>query len=184
MRKIHRRPKFNRERFKTLVHYICYHVKDPTRLGKTKLHKILYYVDNWAYLKLGRPVTGETYVKRQYGPVAAHLDEVLRELEQEGKVIVYEAEIPYGGQPYQQFQFIAKNQPDISGFKPEEIDLVRDFIDLVCYEHTARSISELSHNLVWKSAKMGEELPYYTAYGMLVGEITPEDIAWAKAQFS
>jgi hypothetical protein len=53
---------FNPNKFKALVHYICYRA-DKDDLGATKLNKTLWYVDLWVYLINGSPMTGETYIK-------------------------------------------------------------------------------------------------------------------------
>lgn len=41
---------YNAEKFKALVHYICWKVEDPRQLGATKLNKILWFSDVLTYL--------------------------------------------------------------------------------------------------------------------------------------
>src|SRR4051794_39698051 len=78
----------NFEKFKALVHYICWRCEDPTKLGAVKLNKVLWRADFRAYLELGDPVTGATYIKRQYGPVPSDILPTLRQLEAEGKLSI------------------------------------------------------------------------------------------------
>ena len=174
----------DRDKLRALVHYVCYRAPSPERLGKTKLNKILYYSDIEAYVALGGPITGETYVKHQYGPVSQHIDEVLEELEKERLIAIAEASgyHVYSGQPYMQWQYVSLRRPDISRFKAEEVAIVEENIDAICLNHTARSISKASHGLAWQSARIGEELPYYTVFSHFVREITPEDLQWASQQ--
>ena len=74
---------FNREKFKLLVHYICWRCSDdPSRLGAVKLNKTLWVADFTAYYEFGQAITGAGYVKRQHGPVPRVILPVLRELEQ------------------------------------------------------------------------------------------------------
>lgn len=54
-------------------------------------------------------------------------------------------------------------------------------INTICRQHTARSISELSHDVVWKSAEIGETLPYYRAFVHALGEVSPDDMEWAQS---
>ena len=63
---------FKKRKFKTLVQFIVSRcADDPSRLGYTKLNKILWYSETNHYLKTGAPLTGANYVKRQHGPVPA-----------------------------------------------------------------------------------------------------------------
>lgn len=41
---------YNAEKFKALVHYICWKVEDPRQLGATKLNNILWFSDVLTYL--------------------------------------------------------------------------------------------------------------------------------------
>src|SRR5260370_28750131 len=82
----------NYKKFKSLVHYICWTCADPTKLGAVKLNKVLWRADFRAYLELGQPVTGATYVKRQFGPVPSDILPTLRELEAEGNLSIRDVE--------------------------------------------------------------------------------------------
>lgn len=171
----------NWAKLKALVHYVCHRVPNPKRWGATKLNKALFYSDMRAYLHLGEPITGERYVKQQFGPVPAHIQEVLAELQQERALAIAEATGFYVGQRYPQRLFYPLTQPDISAFSGDEISIVDEVVDVIYHRYTARSISAVSHDVVWESAEIGEEIPYYTVYAHLLGEITAEDVAWARA---
>ncbi|MEM1041792.1 MAG: Panacea domain-containing protein [Bacteroidota bacterium] len=170
----------DREKLKALVHYVCHRAPED-RLGKTKLNKILYYSDIEAYVALGAPITGEVYVKHQYGPVSAHIDEVLEELKAEQALAIAEASgfHVYSGQRYRQYRYVSLRRPSVQSFTADEIAIVEETLDDICQNYTAREISEASHGLVWQSARIGEELPYYTAFSHFVGEINPDDVRWA-----
>src|SRR5438105_15829038 len=79
----------NRDKLKALVHYIIAKCDNPKILGSIKLNKVLWVSDLWAYVTWGHPITGEHYVKQQFGPVASTLG-ILRELQAEGKIVVRE----------------------------------------------------------------------------------------------
>jgi hypothetical protein len=168
----------DQEKFDALVHYICARCEDPTSLGATKLNKIMWYSDASAYLYLGRSITGATYIKRQFGPVPRDIKEARMRLIAAGAIV--EREAPYYG--YAQTRFIALRRPDLSSFSADEISLVDQMIEAICKNHTASSISAHSHDLIWKSAEIGEEIPLLAMLGSYPGEITEDHIAWGKAE--
>jgi uncharacterized phage-associated protein len=172
---------FDRPKLKALVHYICHRAPNPRDLGTTKLNKILYYADTGAYLLLGHPITGERYIKQQYGPVSQHLLSIIEELEQERLIAVGDATgySIYKGE-YTPRRYFSRTRPDISAFTADEISIVDEVLEDICLNYTARSISDLSHDLVWQTAEIGEEIPYYTALLRYLGEVTSEDLAWAR----
>lgn len=165
-------------KFKALVQYICFKCEDPSKLGATKLNKVLWLADVAAYLHFGKPITGETYIKRQFGPVPPNILRAVHDLEREGVLATRIAEM--GG--YQQRQFFALKEPDISMFSPREISLVDDVIRYVCENHTATSISRASHDDIWQMAEIGEELPYQAFFVSHLGEIDEADVAWALSR--
>ena len=75
------------EKFKALVLYVIAKCGDPARLGATRLNKILWFSDSFAYRINGVSITGEAYVKRQWGPVPKHILATIRELEADSLVI-------------------------------------------------------------------------------------------------
>ena len=166
---------FDRGKFKALVHYICWRCQDPTKLGAVKLYKVLWRSDFGAYLEFGEPITGASYVKGNFGPVPAGAQPVLEELQREGTLSI--REVDYYGRDKK--EFFALKRPDLSGFTADEISLVDKEIDYVTEQHTARSISEESHDEIWEMARIGEEIPYFTVFSK-PAEITESDIEWAK----
>jgi antitoxin SocA-like protein len=168
---------FYRERFKSLVHYVCWRCKDNTaKLGSTKLNKTLWLSDFTRYYFTGTPITGARYVKQRFGPVPKAIMPVLRELEEEGAV--FTKEIDYRGKP--KTEFIVKKDPVVS-FSQDEIDLIERCITFVCEENTAQSISDLSHDRVWHAAEDGEDIPYFTVFAV-AGDITDSDREWARLE--
>ncbi len=166
----------DRNKLKALVHYICFQYHDPSVLGATKLNKILWYSDVIAYATTGASITGETYTKQQFGPVPRHILGIIDELKAEAALAVREVE--YFGKVKK--EYVALRKPDISMFTPDEISLIDSVIDVVCHKHTAASISLASHDAIWKLAEIGEEIPLYAALASELGEVTDEDVKWAK----
>ena len=58
---MHEQFQFDRERFKDVVHFAVHYAGNrvgPEALGRTKLHRILYFADTLHYLDTGAPLTG------------------------------------------------------------------------------------------------------------------------------
>ena len=79
--------RLNWEKYKALVHYVCEKAgSDPSVLGVIKLNKVLWYSDAIYYMMTGSPITGETYVKGQHGPVPKNIIRAIDELVSEKKI--------------------------------------------------------------------------------------------------
>ena len=168
----------DRSKLTALVHYICAACEDPSVLGGTKLNKVLWYADMNAFIERGHSITGETYVKQQFGPVAQHLLPAVKTLEDQDAIAVRQA--PHYA--YTKWEYVSLKQPDISMFKPEEISLVDDMIQIICHKNTAKSISRQTHDVIWELAEIGEEIPYYAVFASELGEFTKDDMEWAKRE--
>lgn len=167
--------KLDRNKFKALVHYICEKAEDPSCLGAVKLNKVLWYSDS-IYFKLhGTSVTGETYVKRQHGPVPRHILPAINDLVAEGKIA--RGRVDHFG--HVKTEFIAIAPASVSLFSADEIQLIDSAFEHVCLNNTARSISEETHGVIWQIAEMGEEIPLSTVLASEEGEVDEDDIAWA-----
>ncbi|HEY5382513.1 MAG TPA: Panacea domain-containing protein [Acidobacteriaceae bacterium] len=166
----------DREKFKALIHYVCSQSPSLRSLGKVKLNKILWFAERDCYLR-GEPISQVPFIKLQHGPVPRSMDSYLRELQSEGNLVVRETE--WKGKP--KFEFISVKEPSLAGFSVGQISLINKAIQGICRQHTADSISRLSHDEVWDVAEMGEEMPLYAAFGR-PGELTEEDVNWASQQ--
>ena len=164
----------NWNKLKALVHYVCQKAEDPSVLGSIKLNKVLWYSDVIHYMATGRPITGETYVKRQHGPVPKHVLRVLEELVREHKVA--RGRVDHFG--YLKTEYIAITKVDANIFSGQEVEIIEDAFKHI--ENTARSISEETHGVIWQLAEMGEEIPYHSVFASVVGEVDEDDIAWAQ----
>lgn len=168
---------FDRPKFKALIHYVISRCP-PESLGRTKLNKAGFYADMLSYLQFGRPMTGETYRKQDHGPVADHLQSSLRELIGEGKM--QESLVHHYG--FAKYDYRSTVEPDLSRISAEEKALIDEVADFVCLQNTAKSISEFSHTEAWRSARSGEELPYFAASELLDTEVDEGDVAWAHGE--
>lgn len=166
----------NRAKLKALVHYVIAK-SDPSRLGAIRLNKILWYVDTLSYRADGASVTGETYVKRQHGPVPQNVLSILGELEHEDAIVVRKRQ--RFGLPMT--DFIAVKDPDTSSLSVTDMELAEDLRAHICEDHTANSISQLSHDQIWEAANIGEVIPLQASLASSPGEVTDELLEWAES---
>ncbi|HEY4487315.1 MAG TPA: Panacea domain-containing protein [Candidatus Paceibacterota bacterium] len=75
----------NTEQYKNAILYFVKYCNNDL-LGKTKLYKLLYYLDFISYRDTGKSVTGDIYIKQEYGPIPSRVDEVLAELKNSGSI--------------------------------------------------------------------------------------------------
>lgn len=169
---------FHSDKFNALVHYICGTCTDLSKLNATKLNKILWLSDMLAYSNHGSPITGETYKKDKYGPVPVHINAALEQLKREKKMQV--RDVPYSADRKRR-EFVAEGRANTSLFSKEEIELV-DFVrNYICEDHTADSISALTHDDLWKMAQMGERIPYEAILAFDFIPASKNDIEWARS---
>jgi len=108
-------------------------------LVKTKLQKLLFYADFLSTKRYGRPISGLVYVHHHYGPVPVHHDLIQWALLTNGDIDVK----PFDG-PYEGEVIIPTQEPDLSLFSEEELEVIHDVAGFF-HEYTAAKISEFSH---------------------------------------
>jgi len=163
------------EKFKALVHFIIHECREhPGKLGAIRLNKALWYTDVVGYEINGVSVTGETYVKRRKGPVPSHILAILREMMDEGKILIQEPKHQYNPR-----NFISLESPDHGILSDDEKEMARSILGSVC-GYTANEISELTDDAIWDAAVEGEDIPIRATLAARAGEITDEILQWAN----
>lgn len=167
--------RFDRAKLKAATHYICSKLRSH-ELGNVKLHKILYFADMLAFADSGTPLTGVDYIKQKFGPTARHLTAVLQELATEQKIKI-DKRLFYG---FEKLDYTCLVEPDRSALGNAAIELLDTVIDFA-RDRSASEISELSHDVAWQAADMGERIPYAAVFGWQPDEITDDDRSAAAA---
>lgn len=174
---------FNRGKFKELVLYFAMRsaeLKD-NGIGMVKLNKLLYRADFEAYRTLGHSITGETYERQEFGPVARDLPIVLDELGASGR-LRWE-HIPAGKHTRNVPRTLDHDEavPDQSQFSKDEMAVMeRALRELATYG--GKSVSEWSHeqSAGWNLAgENGNEISYGSAF-ISTDPIPQEDLERAS----
>lgn len=169
---------FDRQKFLAVVHWICHHFRErPEQLGRTKLHKILYFADMLCFIESGTALTGVEYVKQPFGPTARYLGWALRELSDADQIEIKTSD--YFG--LRKYDFLSKAEPRSNILSEHEKALLGEVCDFVS-GHTAKEIAELSHAEPWIHVAYGEPIPYGAAYRLIADRRTPspDDISWGR----
>lgn len=171
---------FDRGKFKALVHYVIWRAGDRHGFGAIKLNKVLWFSDARAYMLRGKPITGATYIREKWGPVPRPMMPVREELVHEHAIRVWGDRL----YDYSTTRFHALRAPEgiKSTFDDEDIKTVEFWIDTIDKEHTAKSISDESHDYAWEIAELGEELPYHAIFATRMRQPDDEELKWAQSR--
>jgi hypothetical protein len=157
------------------IHFVCRKMaSQPGNLGAVKLHKALWFADVHAYRLTGQTITGGTFIRHQYGPFLQELDGAVAALERAGRLTVRTVDF----HEVEKREFIGRGEPDVSLLNERECRWLEQFAEEVCENHTAASISERTHDRLWESATMFEEIPIAAAAVQFVKPV-PAVAAWA-----
>jgi uncharacterized phage-associated protein len=146
-------------------------------LGRTKLMKLLYYVDFDHYEMHGKSVTGATYRKLPHGPVPQQAKKLIQDMV--SKKLVQEVKVKRA--EYAQHRLITKAKFDPSLFSGEEIQTL-ERVAREWEECTGTQIEAASHaEAPWAGTKPGKVIDYDLAHYRHPTGQEPLDQALAKS---
>ncbi len=130
-------------------------------LGKVKLMKLLYFADFDHFVKHGKSITGDTYVKLDYGPVPKHGSEMLDILAVRELIDIGEAQLfDYVRNVYS----LRKPLMEINHLTADEVATLTAVVNKWKY-HTRQEIVSASHgDPPWQLTGYGEEIDYKAAF--------------------
>jgi Protein of unknown function (DUF4065) len=170
---------FDKDKFKALVLHVIWRTSHIEGFGATKLNKALWFSEARVFEAYGKTITGETFVRDQHGPRSKHLRQVCWELEDEGAIEPFVENV----HNRQASRYRAHQPADTSMFTAEELAMIDWWVSHIGKEHTATSISNLSHDYGWEVAAMGEGLPLHAYLARRIHKPeTDEEIEWAAKE--
>lgn len=129
-------------------------------LGRVKLNKLLYFADFDHFEKYGSPITGDTYINNDLGPVPMHVQDLLNTMEREKKVAVTEEQVI----DYVRYSLQPLVEPKVEVFAATEMDMLCS-VASKWGPHTSRELVIASHGEApWIATRKGETIPYPLAY--------------------
>lgn len=118
---------FNKKKFKMVLHYIIYKCGFKNTVGRTVLHKLLYFSDFNYFEQYNESITNEEYRKMERGPVPVHFESAIEELKDEGKIRLGRRRLPCGKIMNRYF---STNEPSVNLKKKERAVINKVIKDL------------------------------------------------------
>src|SRR3989338_509566 len=152
--------KINEKKYKNAILFFAKKVQNGT-LGKLKLMKLLYYLDFDFFEKYGRSVTGDEYLRFEYGPVPHMGEKILKQMS--GKEIrITKRKIADGIND--QIHIEAVKDFDVNVFTKEEL-LMLEEISVKLEKFTGTEMKNASHGEApWIATKPDGIIDYNLAY--------------------
>jgi len=153
--------KQEKDKYKNAILYFAEYLT-PYQLGKTKLAKLLYYLDFISYRDRKEKVTGALYYKQEYGPLAQDLTEMIADLVVEEKLEVSREVVEGTGK--QKDKFHALTKPNERVFDMYEQELLRKLANTYAEVPTDTIVAKSHLEAPWVEAKNGAALNYELAF--------------------
>ncbi len=132
-------------------------------LGKVKLMKLLYFADFDHYFAHGASITGETYVKLDFGPVPRHADEILRKMGHELEELRVERVGSAAGFQYR-YNLQDRSIRQAQYLTSQERDTLVAVVNRWRDSETSEIVSASHADPPWRMVRRGEEIPYHLVY--------------------
>ena len=151
--------KYSEEKLQQVILYFLEHINN-VHLGRTKLMKLLYFVDFDHFEKHGQSVTGAVYRKLPHGPYPKDAEKLIKRMKEAG--LVREVKTDHRG--YAQHRLITLNAKfDVSQFSGAELQTLEkvatDWMDATAAQIEAATHSEAP----WASTEDGKAIDYELA---------------------
>lgn len=148
----------NREKLRQAILFFLYHANNH-HLGRTKLMKLLYFLD-FDHIRLyGQPVTGAEYTKWQYGPVAIDALHRLEKMDGAGDIRTTQ----YQGRRGTGYRYAPVAELDLSVFTDTELELLQSLAEK-WRDLPMDDVVDASHaEYPWNSVEMNQRIPLRSA---------------------
>ena len=149
--------KENLKKFEQVLLYILNKAGGKPNVGETVIYKLLYFIDFDYYEKFEESLMGVTYLKRKHGPVPAGFQDIVAEMEKEGKL--KKRSSSYFSKP--QIKYDALVEPDLNLLTARESAFIDEVLARLSNKN-AKELSDMSHeDTPWKTQpEFGKPLNY------------------------
>lgn len=154
----------DRAKFESVFLYLISKYRNNPDVGRTSLHKLLYYIDFDHYEQHGRALMGLEYIHKQQGPFARQFEEWTADMAASGTIKIVDT-----GKEYEPIRYLPQGEPAVS-LSQHEFDHVNRVLERLSPPHVAnplrvRRLSRLAHDEVpWLDTHIDETIPYHAVY--------------------
>jgi len=153
---------------------------DTKFLGKVKLMKLFYFLDFMHLKTYGTPVTYDTYINMDHGPIPTTIknliDDAADDIEHSILADTIYFERPSGTNMFRVMPIRKPTKKDESYLSQNELDI----INKICPrfgDKTTKQTEEVSHSEApWKNTKFLEKIPYTLAADDADSLVTREEL--------
>lgn len=171
-----------------LINSIIFFTKRTKNCGKTKLFKLLYFLDFIGFKKYGSTVTGLEYYAWKYGPVPQKLYHDFTNEEDEKQYFEYFKIIKLQDEENPgeyQFKIHPLKKFNKKVFKPRELEILEN-VSFIFKNTRAVDISEITHlkNTPWSKTKEQKGLNEHIDYELAIDEETEIPIEIIRERYN
>ena len=152
--------KINEKKYKNAILFFAKKIQNGT-LGKLKMMKLLYFLDFDFFEKYGRSVTGDEYLRFEYGPVPRMGEKILKEMSG-NEIQITKRKIADGLND--QMHIEALKDFDMNVFTKEELLMLEEVADK-WEKFAGTEMKNASHGEApWIATKSNDVIDYNLAY--------------------
>lgn len=163
-------------KLKDAMHYVIARAGTRPGFGATKLYKVLWFAETRMFTLHGQPIYAAEFIREKHGPVPRLAMPLRDELEDEGRIKVWQDR--FYDRKVWRFKSLIPAPTD--RFSAEELATLDYWIRHIDEDHTATSISDVSHDYGWAIAAMGERLPVFACLAERLRDPTPAELERAR----
>ena len=150
----------NLDKFIEAVLYLGERSENDPHFGVSKLARLLYDSDCGAYILLGKPITGATYLHFPHGPYPENWYQARMKMEQVGDITVLRDSHDQG---YHRYGLLTNRPANREMLAPEEIEEMDAQLERFA-DYSAAAIEDYSHyEAAWLSTEDGQPMLYELA---------------------
>lgn len=165
--------RFELEKLVEMVKFFCVEGE-----WKTKLNKLLFYSDFFAFREHGQSISGTRYVVGTFGPIPDRQEKLYGALCESGSLEAREDFLPGTGQPVE--KLFAQGQVDRRKFSIVEFSIM-ERVKLFFFGKSAKFIADYSHEEdFYRQGRLGDSIPYDKAQGL---RELPQEVSHAATPF-
>lgn len=148
-----------KEKYKNIILYFL-HKTNNVHLGKTKLMKLIYFLDFDHFEKYSVSVTGDSYCNLRAGPVPDRASLILEEMKKEGLIDISTKQV----NNIRKYEYTPLVSPNIDIFKITEINMLKEVCKKWEHHSTAEIVNASHGEEPWIATREGENIPYALAF--------------------
>lgn len=169
-------------KLKAIILYFC-HNTDPKFLGKVKLMKLIYFLDFAHLKKYGSPVTYDTYINLEHGPIPSAIKNLVDSAADDIDNSILADAISFDCPPnIDMYRVLPKREftdTDRKYFSESELEILKQ-VCLRFGDKNTKFIENASHKeSPWQKTSLLQVIPYELAAEDSDSEVSKEEIELA-----